>query len=125
MLRALSVAGGLAVLVAATSLAALLWLGQAVAGFKNGNSLHESCKALDRYSEGVCIGYVMGVADTLQTISGGCQFDRVQAGQIRDVVEKHLADHPAKRHYAADTTVMALLIENFGCKPPLHTEGEP
>jgi hypothetical protein len=63
----------------------------------------------------LALGYVMGVADTF-TNSTVCPPDNVTAGQVQDIVKKHLEQNPASRHYTADSLIRNKLQEIWPCR---------
>jgi hypothetical protein len=74
--------------------------------FMNGNQLYDYCtSAPGSLQEMVCLGYVMGVADTLQrfdTIRWAnriCLPQNISRQQAFDVTRNYLRDHPEVRHY--------------------------
>jgi hypothetical protein len=75
-------------------------------------------------------GYVMGVHDASRENSLFCIPDRVQAGQLTDVVIRYLAAHPEVRHEDADRLVFTALALAWPCpkpapKPPASTPDKP
>jgi hypothetical protein len=81
----------------------------------NGNSLYAICTAAsgdtltDTASEGMCLGYVYGVASTLDMLEYIDLPTGVTHGQLKDVVVKYLKDNPATRNQdAAVLTTRAL-----------------
>jgi hypothetical protein len=123
---------------------ALIFLGvnsaPAIASFKSGNELFANCQAPDignirmpdYESDGICIGYIMGVADSIsgreiytakvEGAPGGiavqsraCFRESVTVGQIRDVVIKWMQNHPQLRDVSADTLVGLALSQAFPC----------
>jgi len=101
----------------------------AVAAFKTGNDSLQMCSSPDHTSQGVCLGYVIGVADSIEKpivyvgkVQGrnvyfprACIRDGVTAGQIRDIALKWMADHPEHRDASADSIVMMSLLSAFPC----------
>jgi hypothetical protein len=87
--------------------------------FFSGNQLYEYCQ---REASLVCLGYVMGVADTIADASSAgdmttriCPDRGVNPGQMMDVVVNFLRAHPERRHQAAPGIVAAALVEAFPC----------
>jgi hypothetical protein len=109
---------GLAALVTAIVLPGNGW----AEGFYNGDQLFEACKS----SRAACIGYVEGVSDVMaamqekgMTLGGwrACVPTGEEAGQITDVAQQYLADHPERRQYGAVGLVAQALQEAFPCPP--------
>ena len=89
--------------------------------YVDGNSLLRYYEAdSGPYSAGLCIGYIIGVADTLgmnnYSAATACYASSVVTGQIRDVVISYLKSHPESRHYAADGVVALAISEAFPCQ---------
>jgi hypothetical protein len=94
----------------------LLWPVSGFAGtFKNGNELLTDCSAQDERSF-ECLGYVEGLADTLEVLKTICPAEGVTLGQFKDVILKYLRDHPEHRHFAAADEGGEALIKAFPCK---------
>lgn len=92
-----------------------------VAGFNTGNDLHPYCTGESgRVGEAWCLGYVEGVFDLIAPYL--CPGGRVSNHQVRDVVKKHLSDHPADRHRPAAELVVKALREAFPC--PTKSPGQ-
>jgi hypothetical protein len=87
-----------------------------------GNELYESCEASD-FRWVICMGYVAGVADTLETdrAAGGdapkvCIPTQGTRGQVIDVVKLYLERNPQERHLAAAVLVTKALVAAFPCR---------
>lgn len=92
----------------------------AEAALENGNSLKQKCGGAG-ITEGVCIGYIEGIADVLSSgtaVNGfrGCFPNDLMTGQAYDVVKTWLAQNPEKLHYSAPGLVAAALASAFPCK---------
>ena len=107
--------------------AALLLLGAAPAAAGSnltGNDLLERCSASasdNPIQWGVCLGYVMAVADLLgqgRPINGAraCVSADVTSGQLMDVVRQWLERNPARRHINGAALVAVALQQAFPCK---------
>jgi hypothetical protein len=77
----------------------------------DGNQILQTCENTSGYNQGFCLGYLMGVVDSL--VNGAapvmCTNDFVTLGQMRDIVLKFLSDHPESRHCGAiDITYVSL-----------------
>jgi hypothetical protein len=66
-------------------------------------------------SEGMCIGYVVGVMSVLEYIDVLCRPEKSTHAQATLVVQKYLSDHPEKLHLNADELVLDALQEAFPC----------
>jgi hypothetical protein len=98
------------------------------ATFETGNQLFEECQpSASYYKQGVCLGFVAGVADAMdaaqsswrhETVTGwrAClPANQVTEGQVQDVAVNFLTRHPELRHYGAVGLVAAALAEAFPC----------
>jgi Rap1a immunity proteins len=66
------------------------------ATFKNGTALYEACTAASdpqKQKLAFCIGYVMGVSDSLQSMQLTCSPKEAKVKQLIDVVVNYLRDH--------------------------------
>ena len=95
-------------------LVAALFTTSAYAEFWDGNKLLNHIKAESLYRQGMALGYIMGVHDTMQEINH-CPPPNAQAGQMLDMVENYLNNVPAQRHKAADVLVLHVLKTAFPC----------
>jgi hypothetical protein len=89
--------------------------------FKNGNLLKGDCDSKVSFSNGLCDGYIVGVADTMaggDTINGfrACFPSDVTAKQVLDVARQYLDQNPAQRHSTAVGLLAKALEEAFPCK---------
>jgi hypothetical protein len=103
---------------------------------EDGNSLAEFCKespkptALETLHRGMCAGYIVGVKDAEETTKISlraanmedkrrltfCVDQRVTNGQLLDVVNKFLKDHPEVLHLSAAMIIDGALARSFPCK---------
>jgi hypothetical protein len=83
-------------------------------GFWTGNELLSRMQDEAIVARGVALGYVSGVADTLDG-SAYCS-PQITAGQARDVVKLFLERNPGYRHYSAAVLVGAALKEQWPCQ---------
>ena len=85
-----------------------------MAEYKTGNVLKADCESTSLVNQGICLGYVMGVADALakQKI---CAPLSVTAGQLESVTKKYLNEFPERLHYSADSLVTDALSKAFPC----------
>jgi hypothetical protein len=87
-----------------------------------GNDLQERCAETATSNPvqwGVCLGYVMGVAELLSqgTIRPrACFAADVIPGQMADVVRQWLDRNPARRHLPAAALVATALQQGFPCR---------
>lgn len=84
------------------------------AEFKTGNELYADLNAESTVSRAVGLGYIMGVADATRNMTH-CAPAEVTAGQINDMVKKHLANTAELRHYTADIIVSYVLKKAWPC----------
>lgn len=87
----------------------------------DGNQLWEECDGDLSGQWGLCSGYTAAVIDSHQALmSKGkylfCAPSDATLRQFRDVVKKHLRDHPQDRHHPAASLVIQALREAFPCK---------
>ncbi|MFZ6765306.1 Rap1a/Tai family immunity protein [Pseudoroseomonas sp. WGS1072] len=89
---------------------------QPQSGFYTGNRLLELCRG----GQGICHGYIAGVASVMgrNTVSGwaACIPSGSTVGQIRDLVVKALENNPQERHLSAESLVASYLAEAFPCR---------
>lgn len=87
----------------------------AMAEFKTGNQLLDNLNSTSVVENMVALGYIMGVADTTRG-SLHCGPAEATAGQMQDMVKKHLQGTPELRHYTADVIVTYVLKKAWPCK---------
>lgn len=97
-----------------TAIAFTCFMGAAHAQYTDGNKLLSDIESDSVVREMVALGYVIGVADTGWWILH-CVPNRVQAGQIRDMVRNYLRANPEERHRAADILVTRVLNHAWPC----------
>ncbi len=85
------------------------------AQFKSGNKLYEQITSPSQMEQMNAIGYVTGVADTLQW-AVVCAPSSINAGQLVDMTKMYLERSPARRHLAADALILELLRATWPCK---------
>ena len=66
-------------------------------------------------SDGMCIGYVVGIMSVMEYINILCMPVNSTHAQATLVVQKYLADHPGKLHLNAEELVIDALQEAFPC----------
>ena len=89
--------------------------------FLDVNKLHSFCNSgKTNMMNGVCAGYIIGVADSLSTgaIQGfnACIPQGPTVEQLRDVVTEWLRGNPANRHYSGEVVVAWALSAAFPCR---------
>lgn len=84
------------------------------AEFKDGNELLADIQSGTYYTQGIALGYIMGVADMGLGIVH-CAPPTVKAGQLNDMIRNHLISFPAIRHLAADALISSLLKSTWPC----------
>lgn len=105
-----------------------------LAAFKTGNDLLRECEAGEgpnpsMFQLGACAGYILGVADTIafwsQVKDGkNCIPASSQAGQLKDIVVKHLKANPEVRHFDAHTLTYVAFRNAFNCPLIGTTNGQ-
>lgn len=96
--------------------------------FSTGNDLYANCSTKQgqfNYDTewGLCLGYIVGVADTMTQFQqlnkiDTCVPSPVTKGQLRAMVIKYMEDHPEKRAYPASAIVLLTMQTGFGCVFP-------
>lgn len=94
-------------------LLALAFVGSAHAEFIDGNKLLSDMNG-SFGGQMSAMGYVMGVADTLQG-AVVCVPTNVTAGQINDMVKNYLTNVPRERNLSADSIVAKVLKDTWPC----------
>jgi hypothetical protein len=84
------------------------------AGFVTGNDLLRRMDSQDSFDRLYALGFVLGVHDTLSD-EVICAPQGATAGQLRDVVRKHLTSNPETRDLGAATIVMVSLAITYPC----------
>jgi hypothetical protein len=95
----------------------------AAGNFVTGNDLLRYCQDSQAGLFKTCVGYVLGVVDTLEDQRADnhvreCVPKGVEAGQIVDVVVKFLHDYPQIRQDLASELVGAAVIQAWNCGHP-------
>lgn len=86
-----------------------------------GNKLLEWCgsvpfqQAPSTFVTGACLGYILGVGDTLEEVGGICVSPTGTANQFVDIVDKWLLDHPETRDQPARVITALALGRAFPC----------
>lgn len=94
-----------------------------IPAYNVGSDIYDFCRNDDnRYSSGMCLGFIEGVSDTTQALQiedNACYFlfpaGPVRADQLVDIVRRYLADHPEKRQLNAATLVINALQTAWPC----------
>ena len=105
----------------------------------SGNELLETCTSEDQVLAGFCLGYIIGYSEgapwganvTLYNLdpggsvsernkqiglfTGSCVPAEASNEQLRDVVIKHIIEHPETRHESARVLVWQAYIKAFPC----------
>lgn len=105
----------------------------------SGNELLETCTSENQVFAGFCLGYIIGYSEgapwgvnvTLYNLdpnksvserneqiglfTGSCVPESASNEQLRDVVLKHIIDHPETRHESARVLVWQAYIGAFPC----------
>ena len=88
--------------------------------FVTGNTLYGWC--ISANSRDICTAYVMGVVDQDAFPTGlhayFCLRSEVTGIQLKDVVLKHLQEHPESRDLPASIEVNVALRQMFPCADP-------
>ena len=101
---------------AAKYLAALaLCAGPAHAEFMDGNKLYERMTSGKNTDYAMTLGYIIGVADTMQEVAH-CAPPNVTAGQLIDMVKLHLEQNPSQRNRTGDLIVIHVLKTAWPCR---------
>ena len=69
----------------------------------------------ENISDGMCVGYVVGVMSMMEYIDVLCRPDKSTHSQATLVVQKYLSDHPEKLHLNAADLVIEAIQEAFPC----------
>lgn len=91
--------------------------GGANPAFKKGAQLYQACTAAaDSQNMSFCIGYVMGVSDSLQGLKLTCSPKDITAQQVIDLVVDYLRSHANAQQYVAAQEVTLALVKAFPCR---------
>src|SRR5262245_1198825 len=109
------------VFAAALLLAAAMQGREAYGGWLTGNQLLAACSDMNVIEYQLCMGYVIGIADSMisrpDAIANACFARGMQRGQLIAVVKNYLTAHPEQLHYQADALVTVALARAFPCSP--------
>lgn len=85
----------------------------------SGASLKVICKSFQHIpastSDGMCIGFVVGVLSVMNYINALCLPAKSTHAQATLVVQKYLSDNPEKLHLDAEQLVIDALQDAFPC----------
>jgi len=79
-----------------------------------GNQLKQDADSPGSYSKGYFDGYVLAVLEF--TKDRLCIHERVEMGQILDVIKKYLSDHPEELYLSASDLVIRAIQKAWPCK---------
>jgi hypothetical protein len=99
----------------------VLCVSSARAEFIDGNKLLADMNG-SQMRQMAAVGYVMGVADALTSITI-CMPPTVTAGQIHDMVKNHLESSPQTRHFSGDSLVSHVLTRVWPCRQQQQQRG--
>lgn len=95
-------------------LIALLFSASAHAEFRTGNKLLNEIQVDNLFSNGLALGFVMGVTDA-GSGTNHCPPSTVTAGQLQDMVKNILTETPAIRHMPASSIIEYTLNKAWPC----------
>lgn len=84
------------------------------AEFLSGNKLLEKMNAGDFHSQGMALGYIVGVHDALAGVSV-CAPESVTAGQLEKIIKMWFDNNPTLLHYSADRAIFVALKAIWPC----------
>jgi hypothetical protein len=98
-----------------------------MAGYVTGHKLIGRCISNERADGGLCLGYILGVADAMQAAqaSGGtllfgwqaCPPSEATARQVQEAVVRFLLIHRDAQSSSASGLVAKALSDEFPCSP--------
>lgn len=94
-------------------------LGEENTFYLSGNEMLEACKAKSQMAVGFMMGAIDGIRFQSSFYEGKlriCVPKGATAGQIRDIVCRHIEDNPTVRHYPSVFAVGSAISEAFPCK---------
>ena len=100
----------------------------AAEAYKTGNELLQLCRSDLAANQAICLGYITGVADALESNDAAvakdgrdgdkrrvCVSTGVTIGQLQRVVVKYITDHSENLDYNASDLVASALARDFPC----------
>lgn len=88
----------------------------ALAGFETGRSLLGHCTSENIAAKSHCLGYIVGVYDTMDTTRFFCTPADITAGRLRDVVLTYLQQNPERWDFDAENVVTIALGKVYPCE---------
>jgi hypothetical protein len=92
--------------------------------FKSGYTFMQKCNSAKAQDWGICLGYVQGVADSLENIKqwgvvlaqgSACFPEQVKGEQLRDVIVMYMVDNPKTLPFSAAGTSIKALVAAYPC----------
>jgi len=100
--------------------AALILIREADAGFVPGKDLLRNCRDISDSGYGLCLGYIEGVLDSMETERRlqhlpSCLPGDVDTSRVHNLVIEYLLAHPDKGDQPADHLVVAAATAEWRC----------
>ena len=104
--------------------ALLISLSANAGAFKSGHTFMQKCSSPKAQDWGVCLGYVQGVADSLENIKQwgvvleqgyACFPEQVKGEKLRDAIVMYMVDNPNLLPYSAAGTSIKALVLAYPC----------
>jgi len=86
------------------------------AEFYTGNDLLNKLNSDSTIDRALALGYIAGVSDYGTNVVN-CLPKGITLGQLKDLVQAHLINNPASRHFSADSIITNLLQRTWPCAP--------
>jgi hypothetical protein len=92
--------------------------------FKSGYDFIQKCSSAKAQDWGICLGYVPGVADSLENIKQwgaelntgyACFPELVKGEELRDAIVIYMVDNPETLPYSAAGTSIKALVAAYPC----------
>ena len=92
--------------------------------FKSGFTFMQKCSSAKAQDWGICLGYVQGVADSLENLKQwgvelnqgyACFPERIKGEELRDAIVIYMADNPETLTYSAAGTSIKALVATYPC----------
>lgn len=104
-----------------SSIVIAFWSAATLAGYERGSDIYDGLKRLDMEPPPqisiLALGYLMGIADQLETEGKICYSQNTTVSQIAKASENYLGLHPEGWNYQASVAVAAALISSWPCSP--------